>query len=269
MLKTVQYSINIEQLLTVPAKKVTTQAVNPAGYEIYEYDGLRWIRFADGSIQSVMLLNEPAYPLLSYIQGLICSLLFSQRPKKLLNLGLGSGSIERFILSQFAEMELVSVEIDAKLIELTRQHFHIPSSHRVMQMPAQHYLEVNQQNFDILISDVYPGQESASSYLSADFIMHAARGLNKQGVFAVNLLPRSKSEVVEVLVRMRKTFPWILIYDVPDMSNMILFCSLSRPPTLATLKQRATHLCNSTGLDLAPICTELIEIPVKDQSTIK
>ena len=265
MLKRVQYSINIEQLLTVPAKKVTTQAVNPAGYEIYEYDGLRWIRFADGSIQSVMLLDEPAYPLLSYIQGLICSLLFSRRPNKLLNLGLGSGSIERFILSQFAEMELVSVEIDAQLIELTKQHFHIPSNHRVIQMPAQHYLEVNQENFDILVSDVYPSQESANSYLSADFIMHAARGLNKQGVFAVNLLPSSKSEVVEVLVRMRKTFPWILIYDVPDMQNMILFCTLSPSPSLATLTQRATHLRNSTGLDLAPICTELIEIPVKDQ----
>ena len=62
MLKTVQYSINIEQLLTVPAKKVTAQAVNPVGYEIYEYDGLRWIRFADGSIQSVMLLDEPCLP---------------------------------------------------------------------------------------------------------------------------------------------------------------------------------------------------------------
>lgn len=265
MLKTVQYSINIGHLLTVPAKKVTTQAMNSAGHEICEHDSLRWIRFADGSIQSVMLLDEPAYPLLSYIQGLICSLLFTQQPIKLLNLGLGSGSIERFILSQFAEIELVSVEMDAKIIELTKQYFHLPSNHRVVQMPAQHYLEVNQQSFDVLVSDIYPSQESANAYLSADFIMHAARGLNKQGVFAVNLLPSSKSEVVDVLFRIRKTFPWILIYDVPDMNNMVLFCTLSPPPSLTTLKQRATQLRNSTGLDLAPICTKLIEIPVKDQ----
>ncbi|MES9968859.1 MAG: hypothetical protein ABW092_02425 [Candidatus Thiodiazotropha sp.] len=265
MLETVQYSIDFEHLLNAPANKVTTYASNSTGLEICEYDGLRWIRFTDGSIQSVMLIAEPAYPLLSYIQGLICSLLFVQKPTKLLNLGLGSGSIERFILSQFTEMELLSVEIDASLIELSKQHFHIPSDHRVVQMPAQHYLETNQLNFDILLSDLYPGQESNNAYLSPDFIMLAARALNEEGVFAVNLLPRSESEVVEVLYRIRKHFPWILIYDVPDMHNIILFCTLSPPPPPTTLTQRANQLRDLTGLDLSPISAQLIQLPAKDR----
>jgi spermidine synthase len=264
VLKRVQHNINLEHLLTVPAQKLTAHRESSAGFEIYEHQGVRWIRFPDASIQSVMLLEEPAYPLLSYVQGLLSTLLFLPTPAKVLNLGLGSGSIERFILSQLPELQLVSVETDARLIELTKQHFCIPSSHTVIKMPAQDYLQSNQQSFDILLSDVYSTQGGVNSYLTSEFIQNAVHALDQDGVFAINLLPESRAEVVEVLFRIRTVFPHIQIYDVPDMHNLILFCTISSPPTPDMLMQRAKQLRDSTGLDLSPICGELIRLPAKE-----
>ncbi|MEW8029331.1 MAG: methyltransferase [Candidatus Thiodiazotropha sp.] len=263
MLKIEQYSINMEHLLTLPGEHVNPRMTDFEGLEIRENGDLRWIRFDEGIIQSVMLLQEPALPVLTYIQALLCSLLFVPRPGNLLNLGLGSGSIERFVLSQLPDIELVSVEIDARIIDMCRRYFHIPSNHPVFQLPAEKYLEVNQDCFDILISDICTRQGAANSQLSSDFVMHAAHALNTAGVFTVNILPKSESEIVEVLVTLRSAFPWILIYDVPDTDNMVLFCTVSPSPSLDSLIQRATQMYRTTGLDLSPLCKQLIRLPVK------
>ncbi|MCG7886213.1 MAG: methyltransferase [Candidatus Thiodiazotropha taylori] len=263
MLKIEQYSMNMEHLLTLPGEQVNHGTVGLESFEIRQNGDLRWIRFPDGTIQSVMLLKEPALPVLTYIQALLCSLLFMPRPSNLLNLGLGSGSIERFILSQYSDIELVSVEIDARIIEISKQYFHIPSNHTVFQLPAEKYLEINQANFDILVSDICTRQGTANSQLSADFVMHAARALNAGGVFAVNILPRSESEIIEVLIALRCAFPWILLYDVADMDNIVLFCTVTPSPSPASLMQQAKTLYQSTGLNLSPICRQMIALPAK------
>ncbi|MES9829060.1 MAG: methyltransferase [Candidatus Thiodiazotropha sp.] len=264
MLKIEQYSMNMEHLLALPGEQVNHRTAGLDGLEIRQNGDLRWIRFPDGTIQSVMLLQEPALPVLTYIQALLCSLLFMPRPSNLLNLGLGSGSIERFILSQCSDIELVSVEIDARMIEISKQHFHIPPSHPVFQLPAEKYLEINQGGFDILVSDICTTQGTANSQLSAEFIMHAARALNTGGVFAVNILPRSESEIIEVLITLRSVFPWILLYDVADMDNIVLFCTVTPSPSLVSLMQRAKTMYQSTGLNLSSICGQMIALPAKN-----
>jgi precorrin-6B methylase 2 len=263
MLKIERYDFNLENLLTLPGIAVNPREEDMEGFDIREYDSLRWIRSPDGTIQSVMLLQEPAYPVFSYIQALLCSLLFKPQPRTLLNLGLGSGSIERFVLSQLSTIRVVSVEIESGIIEIAKKYFHVPSSHTVIQLSAHNFLKNNQDHFDILISDVVTGKGVASSQLSPGFILHAARALNQDGVFVTNLIPRSESEVVEVLILIRKVFPWVLIYDVPDADNIILFCTVSPSPSAASLAARAIQLYQSTGLDLSAICGELITLPIK------
>jgi spermidine synthase len=263
MLKIERYDFNLEHFLALPGNRVNPRGEDIEGFDIREYDGLRWIRSPDGTIQSVMLLQEPAYPVFTYIQALLCSLLFKPQPRTLLNLGLGSGSIERFLLSHISTIEVVSVEIDSGIIEIAKKYFHVPPNHTVFQQSAQNYLETNQRRFDILVSDVVTRKGAANSQLTSTFIKHAARALNEGGDFVTNLIPRPESEVVKVLVPLRRVFHSVLIYDVPNADNMILFCTVSPSPSLASLAERATQLYQSTGLDLSPICRELIVTPIK------
>lgn len=263
MLKLKRYHLDREHLLSLPSVKLNPQGDDLAAFDVRESQGVRWIQIPDGTVQSVMLLQEPAYPVFGYIRAMLCSLLFVQKPGKLLNMGLGSGSIERFLLTELSDIALVSVEIDARMIEIAKKYFRIPPDHPILAQSAQNYLSANQDLFDILLSDICIRRGAANAQLTSDFISHAARAMNRGGVFTINLMPNAESEVVEVLIALRGTFPWILIYDVPDADNMILFCTLRPAPSVDELTQRTTALHQTTGLDLLPICRQLITLPVK------
>jgi spermidine synthase len=263
MLKINSYNLNMEHLVSLPSIKVDPHREDFTEVDIREHQGIRWIRIPDGTVQSVMLLQEPAFPVLGYIQAMLCSLLLAQHPCKLLNLGLGSGSIERFLLTQLPDITLVSVEIDTRMVEVAKRYFLIPPYHPIIEQSALSYLESNQDQFDILLSDICTRQGAANSEITLDFITHSLRAMNEGGVLAINLMPKSESEVVEVLIILRSVFPWVLVYDAQDAVNMILFCALKPFPASVDLRQRADGLYQATGLDLSSICSQLIKIPVK------
>ncbi|MCU7853635.1 MAG: fused MFS/spermidine synthase [Candidatus Thiodiazotropha sp. (ex Monitilora ramsayi)] len=232
---------------------------------IIEHDNLRWMRFQDGSIQSVMLLQEPAYPVLDYNQALLSSLIFADNPGSLLNLGLGSGSIERFILSQLPEMELLSVEIDPNIIELAREHFRLPATHPVTQASAEKYLTENNQKFDIIVCDIYTKTISDNPILNHGFIEDATRSLDTNGVLALNCLPNTEAEMVDMLVSIRTCFPWVMLLDVKAQKNIVVICAKRAFLSGLDLTSCVESLSQSTGLNLSTICQQLIRLPVSPQ----
>ncbi|MCU7848224.1 MAG: methyltransferase [Candidatus Thiodiazotropha sp. (ex Lucinoma kastoroae)] len=266
MLKKLEHApIDFDQLQNTQGKTVKRYNKQPQPFEIREQGSLRWIRFSDGSIQSVMLLQEPAYPMLDYIQGLLCSLLYTQQPSSLLNLGLGAGSIERFVLSQLPKIKLVSVEIDPNMVSFCRDYFNLPNSYPVVLSSAEHFLDTNQKSFDIIVCDIYIKRNTENPLLTTSFYQDIASILNQGGVLAINCLPASESEIVDLLLKIRSVFPWIVMFDVPSLQNIVLFCSLSAAPEISTLTTRAEKLYQSSGLNLLPICKRLIWLPKNNQ----
>ncbi|MEL0587644.1 MAG: methyltransferase [Candidatus Thiodiazotropha sp. (ex. Lucinoma kazani)] len=266
MLKIIEHApIDFDQLQNTQGETVKRYNKQPQPFEIREQGSLRWIRFSDGSIQSVMLLQEPAYPMLDYIQGLLCSLLYSQQPGSLLNLGFGAGSIERFVLSQLPEIEIVSVEIDPNMVNYSKDYFNLPKSYPVAVSSAEHYLETNQKSFDIVVCDIYIKRHTENPLLTTSFYQDIASILNQGGVLAINCLPVSESEIVDLLLKIRSVFPWIVLFDVPSLQNIVLYCSLSAPPEISTLMIRSEQLHQSSGLNLLRICKQLIRLPKSNQ----
>ncbi|MCU7916018.1 MAG: methyltransferase [Candidatus Thiodiazotropha sp. (ex Gloverina cf. vestifex)] len=212
-----------------------------------------------------MLLQEPAYPVLDYNQALLSSLIFTDRPGSLLNLGLGSGSIERFILSQLPEMKLLSVEIDSNIIELARAHFHLPATHPVTQASAEKFLSENRQTFDIIVCDIYSKTVSDNPILNQGFVEDAARALNTDGVLALNCLPTTEAEMVDMLVSIRTCYSWVMLLDVKAQKNIVVICAKRAFPSGSDLTSRMESLLQSTGLNLSTICQQLIRLPVSPQ----
>ncbi|MCU7904676.1 MAG: methyltransferase [Candidatus Thiodiazotropha sp. (ex Epidulcina cf. delphinae)] len=258
MLRTKPPRIDIERLQHTQAKVIHRRG---SDRQVLEHEGLRWVSLNDGSIASMMLLNEPAYPLLEYIKGLLCCLLFSPRPGSLLNLGLGCGSIERFVLSQLPDIALVTVEIDPLMIELSRDFFYLPASHPVSLDSAERFLKKNQQKFDIVLCDIHLKRGTATPLRTLSFYQDAAQALTKEGVLALNLLPSTEAEMVDILLKIRRVFPWVILYDVAAVENILLYCSTSPLPNNPILTSRAKNLHQRTGIDLSHICKQLIWLP--------
>ncbi|MCU7917408.1 MAG: methyltransferase [Candidatus Thiodiazotropha sp. (ex Epidulcina cf. delphinae)] len=253
-----QASIDIERLQHTQADIIHRQG---SDRQVLEHEGLRWVSLNDGPIASVMLLNEPAYPLLEYIKGLLCCLLLMQRPGSLLNLGLGCGAIERFVLSHLPDIALVSVEIDPQMIELSRAFFYLPVSHPVALDAAERFLKKNRRQFDIILCDIYLKRDSETPLQTASFYQDAAQTLSKGGVLALNLLPSNEAEMVDILLKIRRVFPWVVLFDVAAVENIVLYCSASPLPNKSILTSRAEDLHQMTGVDLSPICKQFIWLP--------
>jgi spermidine synthase len=85
----------------------------------------RTLEFQGGDIQSEMLLSNPDALVLDYARAMMCFALFVPRPRHILMVGLGGGSMARFCYRRFPTARITVLELRADVIAL-RDHFLVP-----------------------------------------------------------------------------------------------------------------------------------------------
>ncbi len=86
--------------------------------------GLRTLRFQEGGArQSVVKLDDPDHLELPYTRVMPVALAFVERPKRVLIVGLGGGTIPTFLRKHFPETEIDVVDIDPVVVEVAREYF--------------------------------------------------------------------------------------------------------------------------------------------------
>src|SRR5690242_4405150 len=77
---------------------------------LLEHDGLRCLYFSLSFVQSAMRIKDPDALDLAYTQKMMAFLLFNPRPRSLLLLGLGGGSLAKFCYSRLPAARITAVE---------------------------------------------------------------------------------------------------------------------------------------------------------------
>ncbi|MEW8625778.1 MAG: hypothetical protein AB2551_08515 [Candidatus Thiodiazotropha sp.] len=228
--------------------------------EIFEYDSLRWICTSDGAVQSMLFTEDHSYPVLHYIKALLCSLVFVDQPGKMLNLGLGSGAIERYVESHHPDIAMTSVEPEVDMITLSKECFYLDSNYQVRNESAESFLQSNQQQFDLIICDIYcpPGQPNPIE--TNPFLQNLTNALLPQGVVAINFLAESETHIVNMLVRLRQMFEQVTLVDVSRQQNIVFYCSNTRFPAQTELTVKAA-LPQYRNLQAETIVSQLIWLP--------
>ena len=67
--------------------------------DVSEMDGVRSLYLGSETVQSAMRVKAPYELELAYSRGMMMFLLFMKQPKDVLMIGLGGGSITKYILS--------------------------------------------------------------------------------------------------------------------------------------------------------------------------
>jgi spermidine synthase len=78
----------------------------------------RTLEFQGGDIQSEMLLSNPDALVLDYARAMMCFALFAPRPRHILMVGLGGGSLAKFCYRHFPDARITVLEISAEVIAL-------------------------------------------------------------------------------------------------------------------------------------------------------
>ncbi|HQQ34262.1 MAG TPA: spermidine synthase, partial [Methylophilus sp.] len=94
--------------------------------EVSEVDGIRSLYLGSSTIQSSMRVKTPYSLELPYSRAMMLFLLFAKRTGDVLMLGLGGGSVPKYIHHFLPDICIRVVEINPQVIAIARSHFYLP-----------------------------------------------------------------------------------------------------------------------------------------------
>jgi spermidine synthase len=147
----------------------------------------------DGTVQTEMWLDEPETLVSAYTRKMMGFLLFRSRPREVVMIGLGGGSLAKFCHRHLPSTCITVIEINPRVIAL-RSHFQIPpddSRLRVINEDGSAYLAAmarSNQTTDVLLVDAFDRQGIATAVTERSFLLDARRVLSTRGIFVMNLV---------------------------------------------------------------------------------
>ena len=192
---------------------------------LIEHDGLLSLYFSLSLVQSSMQINKPDVLDLIYTQKMMAFLPFFPRPKALLLLGMGGGSLAKFCKRHLPRADITVVEIDPHVIAF-RDAFQVPQDNerfRIICADAAAYMRTHTARTDIIMVDAFDGQGIAPELSNPDFYAEAHRALSANGILVMNLAG-DKAGFEDPLAQLAHVFDdRVLSLKVRDGGNQIAF----------------------------------------------
>ncbi len=217
-----------------------------ATIEVIEVDGVRSLYLGSVTIQSSMRVKVPNALELAYSRAMMCFLLFKNDVKHVLSIGLGGGSVPKFIHAFCPNITQVVVEINLQIIDTAHSHFFVPNNDErltIIEGDGLLYLNQNPNSADVLMIDAFDSLGIPPDFCSQDFFDSCEMALTIDGIFVINLWGSDKNFDI-YLRRIEQSFDGnVLILPTGKPGNIVVFgfksqCHLK----LANLRGRAKEL---------------------------
>ena len=214
-------------------------------------------------VQGAMSLSDPSALVLDYTRSALVSLAFLDRsPARVLFLGLGTGSMPRFLAERYPAAEIDVVEIDPEVPPLAERFFRFRPGPRLRLRVADAADFVREEHppYDLVVLDACFGPDPPPQLSTVEFF-RALRGLLAPGgVLVANLAsPALAPAVRPLLSRMRGEFPSVEAFLLPNAANLIVVALVGgAAPGSRELAFRAARLTTERrlGFDLERLVRE-------------
>ncbi len=198
--------------------------------EIVEKEGVRALHFGSSARQSSMLLADPNRLHSLYARAMMGSLLFQDNPQNVLMIGLGGGTIAKFMLHQFADCRLKVVEFRSSVLKVARSHFGLPFDARLkikIGCGAEHVRQASRENshqHDLILIDAYDHAGMAPEVSSESFFDNCRTLLTRDGLLVINLWGTDRNMFQQVTWNLGRIFEQRLLFlPVRGRGNIICF----------------------------------------------
>ncbi len=225
--------------------------------EVSENAGVRYLHFSADWIQGAMRIQRPNVLELAYTREMMAGLLLRDAPwpREALLIGLGAGSLAKFIYHNLPDTRITVIEIDPQVEIIARLHFKLPADAkrlRIIIADGAEYMLKDGRKFDAILVDGFDKEGRAGVLDTLPFYQACRARLSSSGLLAVNLLGRSKGFQASA-ERIASAFAdRSLVFPSCDSGNTIAFATGGDPVevTLDELITRANHLNKETSLNL-------------------
>ena len=156
---------------------------------VSEEDGVRYLHLGGEHIQSAMRVDAPHALELDYTRTMMSFLLLHPRPADCLMIGLGGGSIPKFIHRKMRSTRMRAIELNPAVITAARSLFHLPPDDARLQVElgdGARVVHAARARYDVLFADGFVDGEQVAELVSDEFYLAARRALRAPGVLVVN-----------------------------------------------------------------------------------
>lgn len=229
------------------ARSIHRKVSGDDSVDVSETEGVRSLHLGSATVQSSMRLSAPFDLELTYTRGIMMFLLFRPQAREVLAVGLGGGSIPKFIHRYLPALSTRVVEINPQIVAVARSHFHLPADDerlQVIEADGALYLREHPAGAEILIIDAFDSQGVPPDLCSQDFFDSCTEALTDDGMMAINLWGSDRSFDI-YLQRIEQSFgSRVLAMPTGRPGNIVVFGFRRSPSDLrwATLRERAKML---------------------------
>jgi len=169
-------------------------------------------------------------------------------------------------MAAFPQSLLQSVELDPKVVELTRERMYFNPTEKtpIATMDGRQFVKRSRETWDWLILDAFRGGFVPPHLKTKEFYEECAARLSDKGVFITNLHSGTELYYAD-LKTLREVFPQVVLFQTKNRGNVIAFGVKYRSPDMtdpANWPPTARLNAPLQGrLDLAEIRAEVIPWP--------
>ncbi|MDT8445482.1 MAG: methyltransferase domain-containing protein [bacterium] len=225
--------------------------------QVIERKGERSLHFDRPEKQSAMSVSQPDRLILDYTQAMMCSLaLLDEEPQRVLFIGLGGGSMVKYLLQRYPNCRVDAVELRESVVQLAQEHFGLLASPRLNLIIADvkdYLVHAKRFDYDLVLVDAFDKEGVAESVQGPGFFRALGRLVSRGGLVALNLWTEPQSRYQINHYHLAEVFDRrILSLMVPERTNKILFAfgAGAQPPDARSRQGRAKQLEPHLGLGL-------------------
>lgn len=213
----------------------------------------RFLYFNVRLMQSEMSLKAPHDLAIRYTQKMMAFLLFQPRPKRIVLIGLGGGSLIKFCYYRLPGTHLTAIELDPNVIAFRDTFLMPPDDERlqVLEADGAEFLENTDKGIDVLLVDAFDKTGFAPSLANREFFDNAFAKLSGNGVLVINLAGEKETYAGLIGEAMHVFDDQVIVISVPDDGNHVLYAFKERyfEPRWRWLHNYAKELRAKFGLD--------------------
>ena len=232
--------------------------------------GLRCLKFnvkSSKTNQSCFLKTNPDALVFNYTKLLFSGLLLQPKPKRILIIGLGGGTMSNTLHQLYPEATITNVELDKAVIKVARRYFSFFENDTVSTVAKDGRVFIKRellkkQKYDWIILDAFNGDYIPEHLLTKEFLEESKGLLSENGILSANTFSNSKLYQYESATYHAVFGEFFNVKNRHNDNRIILVSNQPLPPTKSLVKQaqlltdRLTPFGVNISKVLASISTE-------------
>ena len=226
--------------------------------EVSEEAGVRYLHFGTEWIQGAMRVARPWSLELDYTREMMAALLLrpgADWPATALIVGLGAGSITKFLHRHRPAARLDVVEINPEVVAVARHAFRLPADDErltVHRADGVAFIKAARTRYDCILVDGFDHRARPGALAGEAFYRDCRRRLTRRGLLVANLFGRSRNYDAQFAALARAFGGRALAFPSGDHGNVIAFAAAGWPVSAdwTSLGAEADALHRATGLRL-------------------